>query len=153
MNKGLIISLIAGVYKVYDLDTYEKISCKPRGVMRIKAETPKVGDYVLYTKTDDQGIIEQINPRQNDLIRPYICNIDQAFVIMNRSMYLEQTARRYSEGFVVFFLADNRIKRNRLFSKCGFYQCIIIRCDHSCQFFLPRQLCQSVMIGIGIRTI
>ena len=83
MNKGLIISLIAGVYKVYDLDTCEKVLCKPRGVLRIKGVTPKVGDYVEYTIEGELGIIENIKERSNDLIRPYICNIDQTFVIFS----------------------------------------------------------------------
>ena len=46
MNNGLIIRLIAGEYKVYDLDNHNIINCKPRGVMRIKSSAPKVGDYV-----------------------------------------------------------------------------------------------------------
>lgn len=84
MNNGLIIRLIAGEYKVYDLDNHNIINCKPRGVMRIKSSSPKVGDYVEYTLIDDfNGIIENIKPRFNDLIRPYIANIDQAFVIFS----------------------------------------------------------------------
>ncbi len=84
MNKGLIISLIAGVYKVYDLKLDQVILCKPRGNFKIKSLQPKVGDYVEYSKTlDNQGIIEKVSERRNDLIRPYICNIDQAFVIFS----------------------------------------------------------------------
>lgn len=82
--KGLVIRLIAGEYKVYDLDTKKVLSAKPRGVMRIKSSAPKVGDYVSYSLIDDQNaIIEKIYERRNDLIRPYISNIDQAFVIFS----------------------------------------------------------------------
>ncbi len=84
MNKGLVIRLIAGEYKVYDLDSKLVFNAKPRGVMRIKSSAPKVGDYVTYTLLDNEnGIIEDIMTRRNDLIRPYICNIDQAFVIFS----------------------------------------------------------------------
>ncbi|MBP3504364.1 MAG: ribosome small subunit-dependent GTPase A [Bacilli bacterium] len=84
INKGLVIRLIAGEYKVYDLNTKQIINAKPRGVMRIKSSAPKVGDYVDYTLIgEDSGIIEKINERHNDLIRPYISNIDQAFVIFS----------------------------------------------------------------------
>lgn len=84
MNNGLVIRLIAGEYKVYDLDTKVVINAKPRGVMRIKSSAPKVGDYVQYTLIDElNGIIECIQERKNDLIRPYISNIDQAFVIFS----------------------------------------------------------------------
>ena len=84
MNKGLIIRLIAGEYKVFDLESAVILNAKPRGVMRIKSSAPKVGDYVDYTLIDDNNaIIEKIHPRSNDLIRPYISNIDQAFVIFS----------------------------------------------------------------------
>ena len=84
MNKGLVIRLIAGEYKIYDLESKTIINAKPRGVMRIKSSAPKVGDYVDYTVIDDNNaIIEKIHERHNDLIRPYICNIDQAFVIFS----------------------------------------------------------------------
>ncbi len=84
MSKGLVIRLIAGEYKVYDVDSKTIFSAKPRGVMRIKASTPKVGDYVEYVIVDDStAIIEKIEDRRNDLIRPYISNIDQAFVIFS----------------------------------------------------------------------
>ncbi len=84
MSKGLVIRLIAGEYKVYDLDKKLIINAKPRGVMRIKSSAPKVGDYVDYTLiNENSGIIEKIEERRNDLIRPYISNIDQAFVIFS----------------------------------------------------------------------
>lgn len=84
MSKGLVIRLIAGEYKVYDLDTKIIIKAKPRGVMRIKSSAPKVGDYVDFTLiNENSGIIEKIEERRNDLIRPYISNIDQAFVIFS----------------------------------------------------------------------
>ena len=53
MNKGLVIRLIAGEYKIYDLESKTIIKAKPRGVMRIKSSAPKVGDYVDYTVIDD----------------------------------------------------------------------------------------------------
>lgn len=84
INKGLVIRLIAGEYKVYDLNTKQIVSAKPRGVMRIKSSAPKVGDYVDYNLIDEKNaIIEKIHERRNDLIRPYISNIDQAFVIFS----------------------------------------------------------------------
>ena len=84
MNKGLVIRLIAGEYKVFDLESSTIFNAKPRGVMRIKSSAPKVGDYVDYTLIDENNaIIEKIHNRSNDLIRPYISNIDQAFVIFS----------------------------------------------------------------------
>lgn len=81
MNKGLIIEFIAGTYKIFSLD---KIYLgKPRGKLK-NAIIPKVGDNVLFSEIDDNNvIIEELLPRHNDLIRPNICNIDQAFVIFS----------------------------------------------------------------------
>lgn len=83
MNKGLIICIISGEYTLFDLDTKEIIIAKPRGVFRIKNLIPKVGDYVTYDKTKDNATITTISKRKNDLTRPVICNIDQAFIIFS----------------------------------------------------------------------
>ena len=83
MSQGLIIRLISGDYLVYDLDTKEIVTAKPRGVFRIKEESPKVGDYVDYEIIDGVAVINKLEPRKNDLIRPTICNVDQAIVIFS----------------------------------------------------------------------
>ena len=80
INKGLVIRLIAGEYKVYDLDSKIIINAKPRGVMRIKSSAPKVGDYVNYTLIDNQnGIIETINNRSNDRVFILFQKLNQTF--------------------------------------------------------------------------
>lgn len=83
MRNGLIIRLISGDYKVFDLDTKEIVTAKPRGVFRIKEESPKVGDYVEYEIIDGVAVISKMKKRKNDLIRPTICNVDQAIVIFS----------------------------------------------------------------------
>lgn len=83
MRNGLIIRLISGDYKVHDIDTKETVIAKPRGIFRIKEEAPKVGDYVEYKIIDGVAIINKINKRKNDLIRPTICNVDQAIVVFS----------------------------------------------------------------------
>lgn len=79
MNKesGLIVKAISGEYTI--LKNGERFVCKPRGVFRYKEMTPKVGDYVLF---DDKTIYE-IKERKNDLIRPFVSNIDKAFLVFS----------------------------------------------------------------------
>lgn len=78
MKKGLIIKSISGEYHI---KTTEGIFiCKPRGVFRYKGLTPKVGDVVEF---DDNNSIQKINPRKNDLIRPFVCNVDKAFLVFS----------------------------------------------------------------------
>ena len=66
MRNGLIIRLISGDYKVFDLDTKEIVTAKPRGVFRIKEESPKVGDYVEYEIIDGVAVISKMKKRKND---------------------------------------------------------------------------------------
>lgn len=75
--QGTIVKLIAGQYTVYAKETNEYYNCKPLGIFRHQDLKPKVGDNVEFTNTS----ITKIMKRRNDLIRPSICNIDQAFIV------------------------------------------------------------------------
>lgn len=81
--QGKIIKGIAGFYYVYVVESglYE---CKARGVFRKEKMKPLVGDNVeieVLDETEMTGNIVQILPRQNELIRPAVANIDQALVV------------------------------------------------------------------------
>lgn len=53
--------------------------CKGRGKFRNIHITPLVGDEVIF---DEKNFyILEILPRKNELIRPPVCNIDQAFIV------------------------------------------------------------------------
>lgn len=80
---GKIIKGIAGFYYVHvaEKGIYE---CKAKGVFRKNNEKPLVGDNVEINILDEEnklGNVETILPRQNDLIRPAVANVDQALVI------------------------------------------------------------------------
>lgn len=75
--KGRIIKLIAGQYTVYVDETKKSYDCKPLGIFRHRDLKPKVGDLVEI----EDSMITKIEDRTNDLIRPAICNIDQALVV------------------------------------------------------------------------
>lgn len=81
--KGRITKGIAGFYYVYAVKSgmYE---CKPKGIFRKEKIKPLVGDYVEFEVLDEKertGVITEIAPRKNELIRPASSNIDQAMVI------------------------------------------------------------------------
>ena len=106
MAIGRIISLDSGVYKVLTEDNKE-ISLKARGNLRRRTLTkdstfnkslnkhskkldtvqvklsPKVGDLITYTPSDDISFIDDIMPRKNELIRPDIANVDQILLIFS----------------------------------------------------------------------
>ncbi len=80
---GKIIKGISGFYYVYVVGAgiYE---CKAKGVFRKKQMKPLVGDNVEIDVLDEEkklGNVSEILPRQNELIRPAVANVDQALVI------------------------------------------------------------------------
>ena len=81
--QGKIIKGIAGFYYVHvaDCGVYE---CKAKGVFRNRNIKPLVGDMVEIEIIDEKefiGNISEILPRNNELIRPAVANIDQALVV------------------------------------------------------------------------
>ena len=82
--KGKIIKGIAGFYYVHTPEMNSIYECKAKGIFRNQNIKPLVGDDVEID-TEDQpegkGTIVRILPRQNELVRPAVANIDQAMVI------------------------------------------------------------------------
>ena len=69
-ESGRILQCIGGIYTVAtDSGT---VSCKARGVFRKRGMTPYAGDFV----TVEQGVMTEILPRKNSIIRPPLANLD-----------------------------------------------------------------------------
>ena len=82
MLKGKIIKQISNNYTV---KTENKLFvCKPRGKFRNLGITPLVGDNALID--EENNYILEILPRENELIRPVIANIDQAVIVMSNKI-------------------------------------------------------------------
>lgn len=77
--EGKIIKGIGGFYYVSHGD--EIIECKARGIFRKRGITPKVGDNVMIKPTGD-SFIEEIFPRENELIRPAVANVTQIVLVV-----------------------------------------------------------------------
>lgn len=98
--------MISNQYTIIDLETYLEIVAHARGKLRyIKVDehstfnkqltkktkieqkiltiSPKVGDYVDYEFREGHFVITEIHPRKNDLVRPDVCNIDQAILVFS----------------------------------------------------------------------
>ncbi|QUH26221.1 ribosome small subunit-dependent GTPase A [Serpentinicella alkaliphila] len=84
MKEGRLIKGIGGFYYVYiDGLIYE---CKARGIFRKKKITPSIGDFVRIDVIDEEkklGVLEEILDRKNEMIRPPVSNIDQAFIVFS----------------------------------------------------------------------
>ena len=77
MPEGMITKAISGFYYVQEGDVVRQ--CRARGVFKKNGITPLVGDRVVYTESGSrEGVVEEVLPRKNQLVRPPIANIDQA---------------------------------------------------------------------------
>ncbi len=74
---GRITKQISNDYTV--VSNQEEYICKPRGKFRNMHLQPLVGDLVKFD--ENKKIIEEIEERTTELVRPSIANVDQAFII------------------------------------------------------------------------
>lgn len=74
--QGRIIKSISNDYTV--LSENHTYICKGRGKLKYQNTKPMVGDIV---ELDDDLLIKEIKPRKNELVRPVISNVDQAYLI------------------------------------------------------------------------
>ena len=82
MAEGKIIKALSGFY--YVKDGTRIIECRGRGVFRNQNIVPLVGDLVVYqSEGDREGYIMDILPRDNELVRPPIANVDQAILVFS----------------------------------------------------------------------
>ncbi|MBZ9687951.1 ribosome small subunit-dependent GTPase A [Clostridium estertheticum] len=79
--QGVIIKGIGGLYFVKVED--KVIECKARGKFRYAGLSPVIGDKVeIMLEVDtSKGVIEKIFDRDNEMIRPVVANVTQAFVV------------------------------------------------------------------------
>ncbi len=82
MLNGKIIKGIGGFYYV---DTENGLyECRARGIFRKNKITPLVGDRVSISVVDEEnkkGVVEEIEERDTELVRPPIANVDKALIV------------------------------------------------------------------------
>ena len=82
MINGKIIKGIGGFYYV---DTENGLyECRARGIFRKNKITPLVGDRVSISVVDEEnkkGVVEEIESRDTELVRPPIANVDKALIV------------------------------------------------------------------------
>ncbi len=74
---GKIIKNISNTYTV--LFKNEQIDCIPRGIFRKNKITPLVGDLVEFNY--EKKVIDKILPRNNELSRPSVANVDYSIIV------------------------------------------------------------------------
>ena len=79
--QGVIVKGISGFYYVRMEDIV--VECKARGKFRYNELSPMVGDRVEISVKNNKGVIEKVLDRSNELVRPSVANVTQAFVIFS----------------------------------------------------------------------
>ena len=87
MPEGIIICTSSNVYQVAEGKKIYK--CLARGKLKKEKISPLVGDEVEFTITNSEkqeGVIEQILPRKNELKRPKMANLTQLILVVSMKM-------------------------------------------------------------------
>ena len=75
---GLVIKSIGGLYSIESPDGISE--CVARGIFRKEGRSPCVGDRVVFS---EDGVIKDILPRKNHIIRPPLANLDQLLFVVS----------------------------------------------------------------------
>ena len=111
---GIITKALSGFYYIcLDGEVYE---CKARGSFRKSGVSPLVGDKVRFEKTGEGlGIINEILPRKNCIIRPPVANIDKLFIV---SSYSSPEPNTFLIDKMTVIARHNSIEPIIVFNKC-----------------------------------
>ena len=83
MQRGRIVKAVSGFYYVYAKGEPIR-QCRARGIFKLKGLNPLVGDYVIISEVgESEGIIEELEERSSELIRPPVANIDQVILVFS----------------------------------------------------------------------
>ena len=77
VQHGRILSCVGGLYTVESSSGI--FACKARGVFRKQGITPYAGDMVSFS----DGVILEVMPRKNSIIRPPLANLDQILFVVS----------------------------------------------------------------------
>lgn len=86
MPKGLIVKALSGYYYVEEEGKRggKTVQCRARGIFKKKGVSPLVGDRVVYSFTENgEGVVDEIGPRESELIRPPIANVSLAALVFS----------------------------------------------------------------------
>ncbi len=79
--EGIILKSNSGFYYVKCADRV--IECHARGIFRKEHLSPLVGDRVLVSQQGKTGMVEEILPRKNSLVRPPVANLDILIIVVS----------------------------------------------------------------------
>ncbi len=86
MPQGKIIKTASTLYTVRPSDGAPDCPCRPRGRFRKTGMVPLAGDEVLFEpRADGIGVLTDILPRRNSLVRPPVANVDRLILVVSEA--------------------------------------------------------------------
>ncbi|MGQ9856369.1 MAG: ribosome small subunit-dependent GTPase A [Fervidobacterium sp.] len=77
-----VVKFYSNLLVVEDLESGERLLCKLRGKFKKQGIRPIVGDIVEYSHiVQNEGVIENILNRNNELKKPNVANVDQVVIV------------------------------------------------------------------------
>ncbi len=117
-NQARILRGVAGVYLLSNPSTGFRGQAVARGLFRKTATKPLPGDLVRYCSSEDPDIpwlITEILPRQNELRRPPLANLDQLMLVS--SAVLPRVDYHYLDRMICYAV-HNQIRPLLVLTKC-----------------------------------
>ena len=127
---GRIIRSLSGFYDVQTPDGV--ITCRGRGILRKKGDSPLTGDMVEITVEQGKGMVEKILPRKNRFVRPAVANVDALVVFaanvnpVTEPFLIDRVAAIASDQEVPVYLCVNKCDLDpatdlvRIYTNAGF---------------------------------
>ncbi len=78
MEQGMIQKALSGFYYV-KTDDGKLLECRAKGIFRKEGRSPLVGDRVEV----ENGVVSEIYPRKNEILRPPVANVDLAVMVVS----------------------------------------------------------------------
>ncbi|MBR2309802.1 MAG: ribosome small subunit-dependent GTPase A [Oscillospiraceae bacterium] len=130
MLSGRILRSLSGFY---DVQTQEGIvTCRGRGILRRKGDSPLTGDIVEITAEQGKGMVEKILPRRNRFVRPAVANVDALVVFaanvnpVTEPFLIDRVAAIAGDQDVPVYICINKCDLDpavdlvRIYQKAGF---------------------------------
>lgn len=78
--EGVVTKIVSNLYTVFADEEYREAVA--RGRLKLNPRSVTVGDRVVLSEENGTNVIDSVLPRKNELQRPFVANVDTAFIVI-----------------------------------------------------------------------
>lgn len=78
--EGVVTKIVSNLYTVFTDGEYREAVA--RGRLKLNPRSVTVGDRVVLSEENGTNVIDSVLPRKNELQRPFVANVDTAFIVI-----------------------------------------------------------------------